>query len=50
MHTLHWVNLLVVDRAKELKARGDFQLWLVSLDDGADNRDVDILSTDIVRR
>ena len=49
-HTLHWVDLLVVDRAKELKARGDFQLWLVSLDDGADNRDVDILSTDIVRR
>ena len=49
-HTLHWVDLLVVDRAKELKARGDFQLWLVSLDDSADNRDVDILSTDIVRR
>ena len=41
---------LVVDGAKQLETRSNLELGLVSLDDGADNRNVDILRTNIVCR
>ena len=43
-------NSLIVNSAEELKTRSDLQLWLVGLNDGANNRDVDVFGADVVRR
>ena len=40
--------LLLVDSTQKLEARENFLLWFVGLDDGAYNRDVYILRTDVV--
>lgn len=44
------LGLLVVDLAKKLETGLDLEFWLVSLDDGGDDGDVDILGADVVRR
>ena len=46
--TTFWVDLLVVDRAEELETRSKFLLRPVSLNDGADDGDVDVFRTDVV--
>jgi hypothetical protein len=43
-------RVLLVDRPKKLKSRSNFHLWSVRFDDGANNRNVNILGADIVRR
>ena len=42
-------NSLIVDGTKELETRSNLLLGPVSLDDSADNRDVDILGRNVVR-
>ena len=37
-----------MNRSKEVETRPDFQLWLISLDDSADDRDVDVLRANVV--
>ncbi len=44
------LHLLVVNGAKELKTGSKLLFGLVSLDDGADDRNVDVLRANIVRR
>lgn len=41
---------LVVNRAKKLKTRRNFHFWFVGFDNRADNGDINVLGTDIVRR
>jgi hypothetical protein len=43
-------NILLMDRAKKLEARSNFQLRFVCLNDRAYDSDVDILGTNVVRR
>lgn len=47
---LDFLDLLVVDRTEELKTGLDFQFWLVSFNNGADNGDIDVLGANVVRR
>lgn len=39
-----------MNRAKKAEARSNFQLWLVGLNNRADNCDIDVLGADIVGR
>ena len=42
-------NSLVIDGTKELETRSNLLLGPVSLDNSADNRDVDVLGRNVVR-
>lgn len=43
-------RLLLMNRSKELETRSYFHFRSVCLNDGADNCDVNVLRTDVVRR
>lgn len=44
------IRVLLIDGSKELKSWSNLHLWPVRFDDGADNCDINVLGTDIVRR
>lgn len=50
LNTANTLHSLIVDSAKELKTWLNFKLWLVGLDNRADDRNIYVLGADIVRR